>query len=223
MTTQLIWRSILEGNEYKMTKPTKDIAKRPIAERYDHLFNLISSQRFLQKEGLGNEVPFFICPFDPKDAIEMQKTASQLANRLQQKGIRVLEINLYDLAIVILQERGIWERVLEMEEEISKDELKELLQGVLDPETHLVPAIADKMEKQSFDVMFITGVGEVFPYIRSHNVLNNLQSTAKEQPTIMFFPGEYTHSLESGASLDLFGILQDDKYYRAFNIYHVEV
>ena len=69
--------------------------------------------------------------------------------------------------------------------------------------------------------MFITGVGEVFPYIRSHNVLNNLQSTAKDRPTVMFFPGEYTQSLETGASLDLFGRLHDDKYYRAFNIFHV--
>ena len=86
-----------------------------------------------------------------------------------------------------------------------------------------MPAIAEKMRQREFDVMFITGVGEVFPYIRSHNVLNNLQSTAKEQPTVMFFPGDYTHSVEAGASLDLFGKLRDDKYYRAFNIYHAEV
>ena len=71
--------------------------------------------------------------------------------------------------------------------------------------------------------MFITGVGEVFPYIRSHTVLNNLQSTAKDQPTVMFFPGEYKHSLEEGASLDLFGILHDDKYYRAFNIFDYQI
>lgn len=206
-----------------MTRPSQDIAQRPIAERFDHLFQLISSPRFLQKQGLNNEVPFFICPFDPKETLAMQRTAVQLANRLQQHGVRVLVINLYDLAITLLQERGIWQRILEMEASVSKDELKELLQGVLDPEHHLVPAIAAQMAQQPFDVLFITGVGEVFPYIRSHNVLNNLQSTAKEQPTVLFFPGKYTHSLESGASLDLFGLLHDDKYYRAFNIYHVEV
>ena len=202
---------------------TKNIANRPIPERFDHLYKLIASDRFLQKQGLGNEVPFFICPFDPKDTNEMQKFTRQLANRLHQNGVGVLEINLYDLSIELLQQRGIWEQVLEVEETVSKDELKELLQGVLDPETHLIPAITAKMSQQPFDVMFISGVGEVFPYIRSHNVLNNLQRAAKEQPTVMFFPGEYTHSRESGASLDLFGKLRDDKYYRAFNIYHVEV
>ena len=75
------------------------------------------------------------------------------------------------------------------------------------------------MDKADFDVMFITGVGEVFPYIRSHTVLNNLQSTAKNKPTVMFFPGEYSQSLEEGSSLNLFGKLIDDNYYRAFNIY----
>ncbi len=152
----------------------------------------------------------------------MERLQRQLVNQLSQTGVRVLEINLYDLSIEILNARGIWEQVLEMEASVSKDQLKELLQGVLDPEAHLVPAMAAKLANAQFDVLFLSGVGEVFPYIRSHNVLNNLQSTAKEKPTVMFFPGDYTHSLESGASLDLFGKLHDDKYYRAFNIYHCE-
>lgn len=199
-----------------------DIAKRPLQERFQHLSNVISSDRFLKMQGLGNEVPFFICPFDPRDAVEMSRIQRQLVNRLEQKGIRVLEINLYDLSIDLLKKRGIWEDLLTMERDVSKDQLKELLQGVLDPESHLIPEISARMTESAFDVMFISGVGEVFPYIRSHNVLNNLQSTAKEKPTVMFFPGAYTHSLETGASLDLFGRLHDDKYYRAFNIYHCE-
>lgn len=72
----------------------KDIATRPISERFQHLLQIIASQRFLQKQGLGNEVPFFICPFDPKETVAMQKMAHQLANRLGQQGVRVLEIDL---------------------------------------------------------------------------------------------------------------------------------
>ena len=197
-----------------------DLMERPINERYDHLWAVISSERFLNMQGLGNEVPFFICPFKPQEAVEMGVLGKQLMNQLGNKGIRVLKINLYDLSIELLKERGIWDRILAAEETMTKDELRELLQGVLDPEHNLVPAIADRMEQEAFEVMFITGVGEVFPYIRSHTVLNNLQSTAKDRPTVMFFPGLYTQSLERGASLDLFGRLHDDKYYRAFNIYH---
>jgi len=152
----------------------------------------------------------------------MARLQRQLVNRLEQEGVRIININLYDLAIDILKEREIWDQLLELEPTVSKDQLKELLQGVLDPEAHLVPAIAAKLHSVEFDVLFLCGVGEVFPYIRSHNVLNNLQSTAKDQPTVMFFPGSYTHSLETGASLDLFSRLHDDKYYRAFNIFHYE-
>ena len=201
---------------------TVNVSKMPMQDRFQHLFALISGPRFLNKQGLGNEVPFFICPFKPEEAVEMERLERQLVNRLEQMGIRVLEINLYDLSMEILKNRGIWDQILVMEETVTKDQLKELLQGVLDPESHLVPAIASQLLKIEFDVLFLSGVGEVFPYIRSHNVLNNLQSTAKEKPTVLFFPGSYTHSLESGASLDLFGRLHDDKYYRAFNIFHCE-
>lgn len=201
----------------------KNFMERPLNERYEHLLAVIGSERFLKMQGLGNEVPFFICPFRPEEALEMSKLGNQLINNLGNKGIQVLKINLYDLSIELLKQRGIWDQLLALEETITKNELKELLQGVLDPETHLIPAIAEKMAQEGFEVMFISGVGEVFPYIRSHTVLNNLQSTAKDKPTVLFFPGEYTQSLERGASLDLFGRLHDDKYYRAFNIFHFQI
>ena len=194
-------------------------AESSINEIYEHLLTTIGSQRFLKMQGLGNEIPFFICPFKSEKFVEMNKLIGQLINQLKHKGIRVLKIDLYDLSIELLRRRGVWEQVLETETNISKMELKELLQSVLDSEHHLIPAIAEKMHNEDFDVMFITGVGEVFPYIRSHTVLNNLQSAAKDKPTIMFFPGDYSQSDEKGSSLNLFGNLLDDNYYRAFNIY----
>ena len=201
---------------------TSSITSSNIQASFDHLLTVLSGKRFLQKEGLGNEVPFFICPFEASISVEVLRLEKQLVNRLEQSGIRVLEINLYDLSIEILKERGIWEQILEIEPSVSKDELKELLQGVLDPEANLVPAIADLLKNNEFEMLFLTGVGEIFPIIRSHHVLNNLQSTAKEKPTLMFFPGTYSHTLATGASLDLFERLHDDKYYRAFNIFHCE-
>ncbi len=202
---------------------SSDGTERTPQERYQHLLSVIQSKRFLQKQGLGNEVPFFICSFDPKETISMERLQRQLKNKLSQEGIRVLDINIYDMVIDILKESEDWEWYIKEESSMTKDELKDELQSILDVETVLTPAMAAKIKAAEFDVMFLTGIGEVFPYIRSHNILNNLQSTAKEKPTIMFFPGKYTHSLESGASLDLFGRLHDDKYYRAFDIDHYEV
>ena len=200
-----------------------DIQYQSISDRYEHLLKVMRSERFRNKEGLGNEVPFFICPFKPQETLEIEKLQQQLANKLTQAGVPVLMINLYDLAIEILKENDDWDYYLDEEETMSKDRFKEELQSILDIETVFTPAIAKKMKESTFYIMFITGVGEVFPYIRSHNILNNLQKVAKEKPTVMFFPGDYRHSLETGASLELFALLRDDKYYRAFNIFHYEV
>jgi hypothetical protein len=191
----------------------KSLEQQPLQARFEHLLNLIGSRGFLAKQGLGNEVPFFICPYSLEEAVKFVSMIGNLYKQLQQDGIHVLEINLYDLAIGMLKSRGAWDRILANEPSISKPQLRELLQGILDTEHHLIPAIAAKMGASEFDVLFISGIGEVYPYIRSHNVLNNLQSVAKEKPTIT----------KAGTSLDLFNKLHDDNYYRAFNIFHCGV
>ena len=200
-----------------MRKPTSR------KERAEHLFKVVTSQRFLTKQGLGNEVPFFICPYPAEEGLSMVEDRLGLVTRITHAGIAVLDLSLYDLSLSILEERGILEQILEIESDTDKGEIRELLQSVLDPKANLIPKIGDAIEATPHDVIFLSGVGEVYPYIRSHNVLNNLQSTAKDKPTVLFFPGSYTHALATGASLDLFGRLQDDKYYRAFNILNYEV
>ena len=192
-------------------------------ERAEHLFKVVTSERFLTKQGLGNEVPFFICPYPAEEGLSMVEDRLDLITRIKHAGIAVLDISLFDLSLSILEDRGILEQVLEVEPDTDKGELRELLQSVLDPKANLIPKIGEAIEQTPHDVIFLSGVGEVYPYIRSHNVLNNLQSTAKDKPTVMFFPGSYTHALATGASLDLFGCLHDDKYYRAFNILNYEV
>ena len=202
----------------------RTVETAPMTERFEHLLSLLSGRRFLNREGLNNEVPFFICPYAASEAVEMAAMQQHLINRLTQKGVQPLHIDLYDLVVDILKREGDWEWILREETTISKDKLKEELQGVLDVESILVPEIAARMQEAAgFHVLILTGVGEVFPYIRSHNVLNNLQKVAEDQPTLMFFPGEYTQTLESGAELNLFGRLRDDKYYRAFNVFEREI
>ena len=195
---------------------------RSAPDTYERMLRLIKSERFLKMQSLGNEVPFYICPYPASEQVVVEEMRKQLEKTLIKEGIRVLSVNLYDLVIDILEKDEDLEYYLENEKSIPKDKLKEDLQSILDVKGVIIPEIARIMAAEEFDVMFLSGVGEVFPYIRSHNVLNNLQSTAKAHPTVMFFPGQYTHSLEKGASLDLFDKLHDDKYYRAFNIFNCE-
>lgn len=199
------------------------IQTQSVAVRFDHLLKIIGSDSFLQREGIGNEVPFFIAPFKVAESVEMERSVGQLVTKLSQKGIQVLHLNLYDVVHQMLDNAtGDWDWCLENEEKFPKKRFLEHLRGVAGSEK-VVDSISQKMDDTVFDVLFLSGIGEVFPFLRSHNILHSLQKRAKTHPTVMFFPGEYTHSLEKGASLDLFGLLQDDKYYRAFNIYDREI
>ena len=193
-----------------------------IKEDFNHLLRILTSKNFLDCQILCNEVPFFIADYDIAKEDEMKKMQVQLIKKLAEKDVKVLNINIYDLSIDILKENDDWDWCIENEQTISKDKLKEELQGILDVQDVITPAITKKMSETDYDIMFLTGIGEVFPYIRSHNILNNLQKFAKEKPTLMFFPGEYINYQNTGSSLNLFGKLRDDKYYRAANIYEIQ-
>jgi len=184
-----------------------------IHKKFSNLFKIISSPEFLNKKSLGGEIPFFISTFDIKDLEGVERAIHGLRNKLESNGITVLEINLYHLSMDILNKELGEGEIFTLEKEMSKDEFKEALQSILDIPQVLMPEIRKRIEQQEAKVYFLTGIANVFPFIRSHNILNNLQNIAKDAPTVMFFPGDY-----SGLSLELFGLLKDDNYYRAFNI-----
>jgi len=194
------------------------LTKANLRDAYPHLTDVLSSNPFLKMEGLNGDIPFHICPFESSLQNDINQLVKQIKNYLIDAQVSVLEINLYDLVIELCKEEGDWEWLLENDDTMTNERLKEELQGIIDTKTILIPAIVKKMSENNFDLLIITGVGEVYPYIRSSNLLENLQIKAKEKPTLMFYPGQYKHSVEQGTSLVLFGTLEDDKYYRAFNI-----
>jgi len=184
-------------------------------QRFEHLFKVISSPEFLSRKSLGGEIPFFVSAFDVRQLHEVDKGVKGLINKLESVGIPVLEINLYDMVLEILDRELGEHAIFEIEKDMDKDEFKQALNSVLDIHEVLMPAIQEMIRRKAAKVYFLTGIGHVFPYIRSHNILNNLQTVAREAPTVAFFPGDY-----SGISLELFGVMKDDNYYRAFNIEH---
>lgn len=189
-----------------------------IHDKFDHLFKVISSPSFLKKEALGGEIPFFISAYNAKQEMDVQTAIKGLINKLESAGIPILELNLYELVCEILEAKGGMERMFQIEKLKAKDKFLRALQSSLNVHEVLMPLIARKIESSQAKVYFLTGIGLVFPYIRSHTILNNLQNVAKDCPTVAFFPGEYT-----GHALNLFALLKDDNYYRAFNIENIEV
>ncbi|MDW7690434.1 DUF1788 domain-containing protein [Flammeovirgaceae bacterium SG7u.111] len=190
---------------------------KEIADKFEHLFQVVSSKTFLNKEALGGEIPFFISAYDATKENEVARAIRGLVNKLEENGIHVLELNLFDICCQILEEKGGIERMFRVERAKSKDKFLRALQSSLNIHSVLMPKISELIDAAEADVYFLTGIGLVYPYLRSHNVLNNLQNIAKEAPTVTFFPGEY-----DGHSLNLFGALKDDNYYRAFNIENIK-
>jgi hypothetical protein len=189
-----------------------------LADQFDHLYKVISSKAFLSKEALGGEIPFFISAYQAKEQLAVDESIKMLKKKLDTSGVSVLEINLYDLVCEILEAKGGMERMFRVEKAKSKEKFLRALQSSLNIHEVLMPMIQRKIESTNAKVYLLTGIGMVFPFIRSHNVLNNLQNIAKEAPTVAFFPGDY-----NGHTLNLFGLLKDDNYYRAFNIEKIEV
>lgn len=182
-------------------------------KEFEHLFNVVKSQSFLAMEALGGEIPFWIYPYKPQCQKHVDIELENLQNKLTKEGVKPLTLDLFEISLHIIKEQVGLDAVLGVEKSKNKDKLKSALQSILNIHDRFVPHIKEQVVAHSCDVLFIKGVGSVFPFIRSHTVLNNLQSAIKDIPIVMFFPGDYT-----GQSLNLFAKLKDDNYYRAFNI-----
>ena len=63
------------------------------------------------------------------------------------------------------------------------------------------------------DVILITGVGEAFPFIRVHALLDAMQPYFSDVPILVMYPGKF-----DGHYVKLFDKLPPNPYYRAFNV-----
>lgn len=181
--------------------------------KFSHIFQVVSSDSFLKMDALGGEIPFWIAPYDVTSSNLVEVEIKNLNKKLLAKGIKLLVVDLFELSIQLLDEYVGLEDVFYIEEDSDKDFFKETLQSMLNIHERFIPKLIELKNKAKPQVFIIKGVGAVYPFIRSHNVLNNIQVVMNDIPTLMFFPGVY-----NGKSLNLFGQLMDDNYYRAFNI-----
>jgi hypothetical protein len=184
-----------------------------LEEKFEKLYQIFINENFLSMKALGGEIPFYISSYNPNQEIKVFDEVERLINRLKISGVSVYEINLFSLIIDMLKDRGILDKIIDKEADLSKDKLYKTLQGAIDTQKYLIPKIEELTTNNPSNIVFLTGIGQVYPFIRSHSILNNLQNSIKDRPTVMFFPGIY-----DGTSLSLFGKLKDDNYYRAFNL-----
>ena len=178
---------------------------------FENLYNRLMDSDFGKK--LGGELPLFIQPLDPSKQRETEEQVKRLASRLNRKGIKVSVVNLFDLSIGILKEEGILDAILENESDIPHSDTVETLDSILDISSTIIPHLQSVIESDNPDYLFLSGVGSVYPFIRSHGILNNLDELTDNCKLVLFFPGQYDNM-----QLKLFGHIYDENYYRGINL-----
>lgn len=189
---------------------------KTIYQRLDEIIQRITKESFRENTGLGNEIGYYIFDYEPRYEMLVREHVRFLIQKINDGdyGFHIKEFDLYEIMLELLETKGYLEKNFKMEQvkgsefvfNATKKALRLTEKGDL-----IIQYIKDRVVKG--DVVFITGVGKVWPIIRSHTVLNNLHQVLDEVPVIMFFPGVY-----DGLELVLFEEIKDDNYYRAFKL-----
>ena len=186
----------------------------------DRLFSILSHVNFLSMQGLANEVPLFIQPYDVRNEDQVSSMTKALIQRLRTSGIKVAEVDLFRLLLDELKEEGLLDAFTDEDAGYDRVDLLRDLKNYADPRTRIVPRLVRIMEEENVQLTVVSGVGHIFPFMRAHTLLDSIQPVMMPHPLVMFFPGEYIQMPGLGSQLRLFGTLPAKGYYRAFNLDH---
>ena len=195
-----------------------------LSERH---FQILGHPTFLSMQGLANEVPIFIQTYDPAQEDALRRMVESLATRLRNKGLTLQSLDLFSLVLEELEEHHILDDLLRDEATSQKIEIMETLENYSDPKTHLVPRLMSAIGSGGTQLTLLTGSGRIFPFLRTHTILESLQPAMVRHPVVIFFPGEYTQDPSGGSHLRLFGSIPapviNNPYYRATNLAHYAI
>lgn len=186
-----------------------------IGQRLSEFRNQMSSVQNLNRNKTGGDMKFFIFDYDPKEELMVRDEAV----KAMRSNPEIVQFDLYEMMVDVINKNGYFETIKSMEKDYDKSLLlNEVFQPMLALEqtgNQILSSFSEKVEDDGKHIILITGVGKSFPIIRSHTILNNLQSIFKKNPVVMLYPGRF--SVKKG-HLKLFDRLDDDNYYRAFPI-----
>lgn len=190
------------------------MAERPLNERFIDLEDRMISMDALTRYGTANDLRFYIFDYAPADELMVRKETK----KLKERNPAIVEFDLYEMMLQIIEDEGYMEDVLRMEKDYDKDLLlREVFQPLLsveEAENAFLDKFKDDVTDDGNSIVLITGVGKAFPVVRSHTILNNLQSIFRRNPVVMMYPGRY--EIKEKMTMRLFERLDDDNYYRAF-------
>ena len=86
---------------------------------------------------------------------------------------------------------------------------------------HIVPRIKEAIAEQRGEMLFLTGVGACYSFLRTHQLIDENVLTV-DVPVVLFFPGSYKAKADGSVPLDILNIPQGQGgglFYRARNVY----
>ena len=178
---------------------------------FEGVYNKLISPDF--GKNLGGELPLFIQPVPAEKQFFVESEIKRLSTRLKKKGVESVSINLYDLCMDILRDADVLNVILASEADLERKEILSTIDSVLDIKSVVIPKIKEIVEESRPKYAFISGVGSIYPFVRSHNILNNIDELAGECNLILFFPGDYNNH-----QLMLFCGISDENHYRGHNL-----
>lgn len=188
--------------------------ERSLTERFVAIESKLVDSKVLLELGKANELPFFIFDYDPKQELIVREEVK----KLKKNNPNIQEFDLLEMVVEFLRNEGYLDTVKEYETQYDSNILlSQLFQPFLSLEEDNNPVMQyfmDNVKDDGNHIVLITGVGKVYPIIRSHTILNKLQPVIKKNPVVMMYPGRY--DLNNSMCLRLFDRLGDDNYYRAF-------
>ena len=185
---------------------------KALQRRLDLIFDRIESPKFLKNDGLGNEIGFWVFDYPAKHEIMVRENLESITRKLESRKYKFEHLNIFEVLISILEERGIFDRACQREKKVGVDAIKKTLSGPLSQEK-VAKFIASKYKLDELDFLILSGLGNAWPLIRGHELLSALQDVMGSTPLILFYPGSY-----SGRDLHPFGLIDSQNYYRAFKL-----
>lgn len=181
-----------------------------IEARLDKVRKLIQDPEFLEGKGLSNEVNIRIFCYEPEKEMVVRHFVEQVsADKSLNCNLKVF--NLYKIFLAACEEMDILDAIPEMEEAEGSEFLLEQLHSAIGEDEFI--AQMQYEPHRSGDVLMLTGVGEVFPFMRIHSLLEALQPYFSDVPILVLYPGKF-----DGHHVKLFNKLKSNDYYRAFNV-----
>ena len=102
---------------------------KTINARLDELTKKISSPTFLESNGLGNEVNFYIFDYDPEDEYVVREYIEMIKNK---KNLNIKNFNIYDIILERLKEEGFLEQTFELEKQKGTEFINETIVEALE-------------------------------------------------------------------------------------------